>query len=66
MGTSDQPGRSKLLLWLAGFVVVFAAVSWFVTGGIRFQAAPLPLPTTIRPPSHHREAHQLSIARLTN
>jgi hypothetical protein len=43
MSTSDQPNRSKLLLWLAGFVVVFAAASWFVTGAIRFQGAPLPL-----------------------
>jgi hypothetical protein len=43
MGKSDQPSRSKLLLWLGGFVVMFAAVSWFVTGGIRFQGAPLPL-----------------------
>jgi hypothetical protein len=40
MGTSDQPSRSKLLLGLAAFVVVFAGVSWFVTGGIRFQGAP--------------------------
>ena len=39
MGTSDQPIRSKLLLWLAAFVVVFAGVSWFITGGIRFDGA---------------------------
>lgn len=43
MGISDQSSRSKLLIGLAGFVVVFAAVSWLVTGGVRFQDAPLPL-----------------------
>jgi hypothetical protein len=31
MGTSDQPSRTKLLAWLAGFVVVFGAVSWLVS-----------------------------------
>jgi hypothetical protein len=40
MGTSDQPSRSKVLAGLAGFVVVFGAVSWFVTGGIGFHGAP--------------------------
>ena len=40
MGTSDQPSRSKLLAWLGGFVVVFGAAAWVVTGGIRFHVAP--------------------------
>jgi hypothetical protein len=40
MGISEQPSRSKLLLWLMGFVVVFGAVSWLVTGGIRLHVAP--------------------------
>ena len=43
MSKLDQPSRSKLVAWLAGFVVVFAAVSWFVTGGMPLQGAPLPL-----------------------
>jgi hypothetical protein len=43
MGIPDQPNRSKVLAWLAGFVVVFGVVAWLVTGGIRFQGAPLPL-----------------------
>lgn len=72
MGTSDQPSRSKLLLWLAGFVVVFAAVSWFVTGGIRFQAAPLPLahnhPPTFPPPGSTPvvdcSSHQLKVVGI--
>ena len=52
MGTSAQPSRSKLLLWLAGFVVVFGAVSWFVTGGISFHGASLAHspPATFPPP----------------
>jgi hypothetical protein len=41
MGTSDQPSRSKLLLWLAGFVVVFGAVSWLVTGRAGTRVLPL-------------------------
>jgi hypothetical protein len=40
MRISDQRRRIKPLLWLAGFVVVLAGVSWFVTGGIRFHGAP--------------------------
>ena len=44
MGTSGQPSRSKLLAWLGGFVVVFGAVSWLVTSGIRPHVAP-PQPT---------------------
>ena len=44
MGTSGQPSRSKLLAWLAGFVVVFGAVSWLVTSGIRPHVTP-PQPT---------------------
>jgi|ERR1022692_347033 hypothetical protein len=48
MGTSDQPSRSKLLAWLAGFVVVFGAVSWLVTSGIGFHGAP---PTRSHPPT---------------
>jgi hypothetical protein len=40
MGTPVQPSRPKLLLWLGAFVVVFAGVSWFVSGGIRFAGAP--------------------------
>jgi hypothetical protein len=40
MRTSDPPSRSKVLARLAGFVVVFGAVSWFVTGGIGFHGAP--------------------------
>jgi len=44
MGTSDQSSRSKLLAWLAGFVVVFGAVSWLVTSRI----APAP-PTHSHP-----------------
>jgi hypothetical protein len=36
MGKSDQPSRSKLVAWLAGFVVVFGAVSWLITSGIGF------------------------------
>jgi hypothetical protein len=48
MGTSDQPNRSKLLAWLAGFVVVFGAVSWLVTSGIQPHGA---LPTPSHPPT---------------
>ena len=44
MGTSGQPSRSKLLAWLAGFVVVFGALSWLVTSGIRPHVTP-PQPT---------------------
>jgi hypothetical protein len=44
MGTSDPPRRSKLLAWLAGFVVVFGALSWLVTSGIRPHVTP-PKPT---------------------
>jgi hypothetical protein len=41
MGTSDQPSRSKLLLWLAGFVVVFGGVSWGLSEEIGRHGAPL-------------------------
>jgi hypothetical protein len=34
MGKPDQASRLKVLLWLAGFVVVFGGVSWLVSGGI--------------------------------
>jgi hypothetical protein len=35
MSISDQqPRRRAVLLWLAGFVVVFGSASWVVTGGI--------------------------------
>ncbi len=44
MGTSEQPNRPKLLLALAGFVVVFGAVSWLVTSGIHPHVTP-PQPT---------------------
>jgi hypothetical protein len=64
MGATELPGRSQFLLSLAGFVVVFGAVCWLVTAGIGIQGAPLT--HAIRPPSRHREAHQLSIAGLTN
>ncbi len=40
MGTSDQPSRSRVLAWLAGFVVVFGAASWFVTKEIGSHGAP--------------------------
>jgi hypothetical protein len=40
MGISERPIRPMVLLWLAGFVVVFAGVSWFVTGAIGLHAAP--------------------------
>lgn len=66
MGTSEPPSRSKLLLWLAAFVVVFAGVSWFVTGGIGPHAAPPthshpstgapgPTPTPVNCPSNELE-----------
>src|SRR5579864_2672428 len=37
MGTSGQSSRLRALIWLAGFVMVFGGVSWFLTGGIGFQ-----------------------------
>ncbi len=40
MGTSGQSSRPRALIWLAGFVMVFGGVSWFVTGGIGFQRTP--------------------------
>ena len=52
MGTSDQPSRSRVLAWLAGFVVVFGVVAWLVTGGLSFHGA-LPThshPATFPPP----------------
>lgn len=39
MGSSVQPSRSKLLAWLAGFVVVFGVSAWLITGGIGFHGA---------------------------
>ena len=41
MGISEQPGRPKLLAWLAAFVVVFGTVSWFVTSGISRHDSPV-------------------------
>ncbi|MFZ0920908.1 MAG: hypothetical protein WAN83_12630 [Candidatus Dormiibacterota bacterium] len=41
MGTSDQPSRSKLLLWLVGFVVVFGGASWGLSEEIGRHGAPL-------------------------
>ncbi len=49
MGISEQPSRSKLILWLAGFVVVFSAVSWLVTGGIRVAPSTHGHPATALP-----------------
>ncbi len=51
MSTSDQPSRSRLVAWLAGFVVVFGAVSWLVTSGNRPHDAPPTRshPTTLTP-----------------
>lgn len=48
MDTSDHPRRSRVLALLAGFVVVFGAVSWLVTSGIGFHGAP---PTRSHPPT---------------
>jgi hypothetical protein len=48
MGKSDQPSRYKLVAWLAGFVVVFGAVSWLITSGIAFRGAP---PARSHPPT---------------
>jgi hypothetical protein len=56
MGMSGKPNRPKLLVWLAGFVVLFGAASWLVTGGLHvappprshpatFTTAPAPTPT---------------------
>jgi hypothetical protein len=45
MDTSDQPSRTKLLAWLAGFVVAFGAVSWLVTSRI-----------ALAPPTHRHPA----------
>jgi hypothetical protein len=52
MGTSNQPRRSKLFAWLAGFVVVFAAVSWIVSGGIGRRGSPVTVShtATLTPP----------------
>ena len=46
MGKSDQPSRSKLMAWLAAFVVVFGTVSWLITMDVGFHGVP---PT--RPPN---------------
>jgi hypothetical protein len=32
--TPEQRRRTRVLIWLAGFVVVFAGTSWLVTGGV--------------------------------
>jgi hypothetical protein len=41
MSMSDrQPRRGAVLLWLAGFVVVFGGASWIVTGGISRDTPP--------------------------
>jgi hypothetical protein len=48
MGTSEEPSRRKVLLWLAGFVVVLGAVSWLVTSSIASHDAP---PTHGHPPT---------------
>jgi hypothetical protein len=39
MGISDQPSRYRFLAWLGGFVVVFGAVSWLLTAGVRSHGA---------------------------
>ena len=49
MGTSHQPGRSKVVAWLAGFVVVFGAASWLITGGFHGAPPPRSHPTTFTP-----------------
>src|ERR1700693_5789783 len=71
MGTLDQPNRSKLLLWLAGFVVVFAAASWFVTGGIRFSGASPPhlkstIPQPVNTPVVACPSNQLMVVGIYN
>jgi hypothetical protein len=30
----EQPGRPRVLVWLASFVVVFAGAAWLLTGGV--------------------------------
>jgi hypothetical protein len=42
VGTPEQPHRPRGLIWLAGFVVVFAGASWLLTGGSGRLAEPLP------------------------
>jgi hypothetical protein len=42
VGTPEQPNRSRGLVWLAGFVVVFAGASWLLTGGVRRDVVPPP------------------------
>lgn len=37
---STQPSRPKLLVWLAGFVVVFGVAAWLATGAARIRVAP--------------------------
>jgi hypothetical protein len=34
MGKSDQASRHRVLVWLAGFVVIVGGVSWLVSAGI--------------------------------
>ena len=48
MGTPDQPSRSRVLGWLAGFVVTFGVIAWLVTGGLSFHGAP---PARSHPPT---------------
>ncbi|MFZ0130796.1 MAG: hypothetical protein WAL77_15375 [Candidatus Dormiibacterota bacterium] len=46
MGKSDQPSRSKLMAWLAAFVVVFGTVSWLITMDVGFHGVPPTHPPT--------------------
>ena len=48
--SSDQPSRSRVLAWLAGFVVAFGVVAWLVTGGLGFHGAP---PSHSHPPTFY-------------
>jgi hypothetical protein len=65
MGMSEQPSRPKLFVWLAGFVIVFGAVSWYVTGGTRHQAPPAnhsrPSPNTPAPTPPVCQSDQLQL-----
>jgi hypothetical protein len=49
MRTSGQPSRFRLVAWLAGFVVVFGAVSWVVTGGLHVAPPTRSHPATFTP-----------------
>jgi hypothetical protein len=43
MGISERPGRLRAALSLAGFVVAFGIVSWYVTQGTGRHATPAPI-----------------------